>query len=170
MDTFYWPIFCLFVGMISGNLVEWVAHKYFLHAWGMRKGSPFSFHWHSHHRSSRKNGFFDKDYSDSFFTWNSRVKEVLGLTLLVVVFSPVFFVFPWVYAGMVLWTIVYYLVHHYAHTHPKWAKKYLRWHYDHHMGTNQHANYNVVVPLWDYILGTRVKYKYSEDGRPTPRR
>lgn len=160
-----WVCFCLFVGMLFGNFVEWFAHKFILHGWGKKKNSPFCFHWRTHHKNSRKNGFVDTDYNESILSWNSRGKEVLGLISMGALFFPVYFLLPWTYAGMLLWILVYYVVHSYSHSNPDWAKKYLRWHYDHHLGLDQDANWNVVLPLWDYLLGTRVRYEYTATGK-----
>ena len=41
---------------------------------------------------------------------------------------------------------------------PAWMRRYLPWHYDHHLGRNQHANWCVTYPLADYVLGTREKW------------
>ena len=35
----------LILGLVLGNLIEWVVHKYFLHDLGKKKASLFSFHW-----------------------------------------------------------------------------------------------------------------------------
>lgn len=32
------------------------------------------------------------------------------------------------------------------------------WHYDHHMGPNQHKNWCVTKPWFDVIMGTRERY------------
>jgi sterol desaturase/sphingolipid hydroxylase (fatty acid hydroxylase superfamily) len=46
---------------------------------------------------------------------------------------------------------------------PEWAKKHLRWHYEHHMGKDQNKNFCVTKPWFDWIMGTRVKYDYLYD-------
>ena len=60
----------------------------------------------------------------------------------------------------------YYYVHVKSHMDVKWAKKWIPWHYDHHMGGKE-ANWGVLLPLIDKILGTRVYYigtsKYYRD-------
>jgi len=53
-------------------------------------------------------------------------------------------------------------MHQKAHQDVEWAKKYMPWHYDHHMGRNQHANWGVTTAFWDLIMGTREKY-YDEN-------
>lgn len=40
----------------------------------------------------------------------------------------------------------------------EWAKKHVPWHYDHHMGKNQDANWGVTTDWVDKLLGTRIKY------------
>ena len=39
-----------------------------------------------------------------------------------------------------------------------WCKEKLPWHYDHHMGKNQDANWGVTTDWVDKILKTRIKY------------
>jgi hypothetical protein len=50
----------------------------------------------------------------------------------------------------------YYYVHRRAHLEPDWAKRTIPWHYDHHMNSNQDANWCVTRPWFDYVMGTRV--------------
>lgn len=35
----------------------------------------------------------------------------------------------------------YYYIHRRAHLEPDWAKRKIPWHYDHHMNSNQDANW-----------------------------
>lgn len=160
-----WAALQVLLGMVIGNLLEWVVHRYFLHGIGKNPKSILSFHWRGHHRLSRKNGFRDPDYDQTLFAWNGRTKEILSLLFLAGLFVPVLFFVPWVYAGMLSWLFIYYSVHTYSHKNPEWAKKWLRWHYDHHMGRNQDANWAVTFPLGDYLMGTRVHYVEDEKGR-----
>ena len=51
----------------------------------------------------------------------------------------------------------YYFAHRKSHLDVQWGKKWMPWHFDHHMGKNQDLNWCVVFPLWDHILGTRKK-------------
>ena len=44
------------IGALVANAGEWLIHKYVLHGLGRRKKSMWAFHWHEHHRSSRRNG------------------------------------------------------------------------------------------------------------------
>ena len=45
------------------------------------------------------------------------------------------------------------------------GKQHLPWHYDHHMGRDQNANWCVTHPLFDNVMGTRKIYTYDENGR-----
>src|SRR5690606_9790043 len=46
--------------------------------------------------------------------------------------------------------------HRRAQLEPELEKKKLPLHYDHHMNSNQDANWCVTKPWFDYLLGTRV--------------
>lgn len=155
------------VGLLYGNMVEWLAHKYLLHHLGRKKTSWFAFHWHEHHRKSRQNNFQDDDYEQSIWNWNARGKEALGLFLLWATHIWTAFFFPVFFLTVTYCTINYYYTHKWSHENPEWAKKNLRWHWEHHMGRNQHANYCVTQPWFDYIAGTRVHYreKVTSTGR-----
>jgi len=146
-------------GLLYGNLVEWVAHKYFLHKLGRKKSSWFSFHWVDHHRKSRLNKFYDDDYEKSVWHWNARGKEALALGILCLGHLWVAFLAPVVFFALVYCTINYYFTHKWAHENPEWCKKHLRWHWEHHMGKNQEANFCITQPWFDYILGTRIHYR-----------
>ena len=52
----------------------------------------------------------------------------------------------------------YYVKHRRSHLDVEWAKEHLPWHYDHHMGPNQHANWCVTWPWFDFVMGTRKPY------------
>jgi sterol desaturase/sphingolipid hydroxylase (fatty acid hydroxylase superfamily) len=60
----------------------------------------------------------------------------------------------------------YYTIHKRAHLDRNWAKEDLPWHYDHHMGKDQNANWCVTYPWFDHVMGTRKRYRYDTAGRP----
>lgn len=146
------------IGLVYANLVEWLVHKYILHGWGKKKNSFWSFHWHEHHNTCKKNSFYDASYDEYHFLEGSRKKESLGIILLslshliLIAVAPAFVLGTWCYAALYLY------LHKISHKYPVWSKKYMPWHWDHHMGKNQDLNWNVVFPLMDWILGTRKKY------------
>jgi hypothetical protein len=143
------------VGLLYANMGEWLIHKYVLHGLGRKKSSMWSYHWHEHHRAARKLGHIDPDYERSVFQWNAQGKEALGLAVIAVSHAPMLWIWPTFGWTVELSAARYYYVHKRAHQDPGWAKRNLRWHYDHHMGKNQDKNWCVSWPLFDWIMGTR---------------
>lgn len=149
-------------GLVIANGFEWIAHKYVLHGTHRVAQPRFSpvpksmeSHW-AHHREVRKHTFHDEGYVEGLKNWRTR-NEIMSLTVVVGVFAPLFY--P-VSKGMSLAVVYsacnYYYIHRRAHLEPKWAMKKIPWHYDHHMNSNQDANWCVTKPWFDYLLGTRV--------------
>ena len=144
------------LALIVANLYEWVFHNLVLHKWGKSKKNIFHFHW-SHHRNVRKSGGYDPDYEKLF----PPSKEMIALGLLAAAHIPFWWVAPWFTVTLGVYAFAYYTLHRYAHMNPKWGKRWMPWHYDHHLGTNQDTNWCILFPLWDYIFRTRVKYRFS---------
>ena len=144
-------------GLLYANLLEWILHKYVLHGLGKNKKSSWSSHWHTHHKKSRQNGFIDDDYKKK--GWNeSTSREKSGLIFLAILHLPILFVSVVFYFGVLIGAFRYYYVHKKSHLDPEWAKKNVPWHYEHHMGKNQDANWGITTDWVDRLLGTRVKY------------
>ncbi len=137
---------------IYSHFFEYIAHKHFLHN---HKKFKFAFknHFATHHRNSKINEMYDEAYENVF----SSKFEVISLGIISVLHLPIFFFFPYAYMTLVYSLFMYYILHKKSHTDVEWGKKWLPWHYDHHMGKNQHLNWGVRLPLLDYIFGTRVK-------------
>ncbi|ANF80822.1 hypothetical protein A3K93_00535 [Acinetobacter sp. NCu2D-2] len=149
-------------GLVVANGFEWVAHKYVLHGVHRQGKTRFSpvpksmrSHW-EHHREVRKTSFFDHGYVEGLSNWRT-MNEVQSLAVVVGVFGLAFYPFS---KGMALSTVYsacnYYYIHRHAHLEPEWAMKKIPWHYDHHMNSNQDANWCVTKPWFDYVMGTRV--------------
>jgi len=79
---------------------------------------------------------------------------------LLVAHTPTWWISPVFFITLVWRALDYYRVHKKSHEDQEWAKNYVPWHWDHHMGPREAANANwcVTFPLFDYIMGTRVKY------------
>ena len=152
------------LGLVAANATEWWFHKYVLHGrkLGKNRGNFWSFHFHDHHRLARKHGMHDPDYENSPFQWNGQGKEALALAASAVILAPLFPVAPFFTATMMYSGINYYRVHKKAHLDPEWARENVPWHYDHHMGPNQDANWCVTKPWFDILLGTREPYVGTE--------
>jgi hypothetical protein len=119
---------------------------------------------HSPHNSQRRDpGIHDPDYELPLLrSWNGQTKEAAGLLFGALVLAPVAVFAPVFYATILGCTLEYYVKHKRAHLDPAWARDHLTWHYDHHMGPNQDANWCVTRPWFDHLLGTRVPYVGTE--------
>ena len=149
------------IALLVANGFEWYAHKHLLHG-VPRKGQPrysplpstMKSHW-THHKMVRLQSYHDESYSEGFRNWRTRdeVKRLLQATAVTTLAFPVapFFVLGTYYAAG-----KYFYVHRRSHLDPEWGRKAIPWHYDHHMNTNQDANWCVTRPWFDYIMGTRV--------------
>ena len=151
------------LGLLYTNLNEWLIHKHLLHGQGRKKTSFWSFHWHEHHNRVRKNEMLDEAYREKpFRKWDAHTKEIVSLMAGAAVVAPLLPIAP--FFTLTCWwgAANYYRVHKKAHLDPQWAKEHLPWHYDHHMGPNQDANWCVSHPFFDYMLGTREEYLGTE--------
>jgi len=152
MTTFF-HICAIPLAVIYSQISEWFIHKYVLHGLGKNGKSFWSFHWHAHHKKCRKNDFYDDDYKDD---WTGAPRrERIGLLLLILLHSPLAYYAPLFFMTLVICAIRYYKIHKYAHLHPLWGKIFLRWHYDHHMGKEQDANWGVTTDWVDRLLDTK---------------
>ena len=135
------------LGLFYGNLLEYFIHRYVFHKLGKKKGSIFAYHLRGHHVLSKKQGFVDLT--------ESKI-ESIGLLLLIIIHVPLFFVnFP-IWLGVTLYALAFKFIHGWQHKNPVITKKFMKWHWDHHM-KNPNENYGVVATWSDYLFGTRKK-------------
>jgi sterol desaturase/sphingolipid hydroxylase (fatty acid hydroxylase superfamily) len=154
------------LGLAASNATEWLMHKYVLHGLGRRKGSFWAFHWHDHHKNARRHDHVDPDYQKRLFShWNGQSKEALALVAGAIAVAPLAPVAPFFVGTVTYCAINYYRKHKRAHLDPAWAREHVPWHYDHHMGPNQHANWCVTRPWFDHLMGTREPYVGTERER-----
>lgn len=152
-------VLALALALITQNVIEWMVHKYVLHDLGIKKDSFWHYHW-KHHNKCRKHNNFDKDYDDFFKgNWGGARREFWIMVLLsVLVVVPVyFFVWPLFGACLFLTEWYYFLVHAWSHVYVEAGKKWLPWHYEHHMGRDQNKNWCVSFPWFDWVMRTRVR-------------
>lgn len=149
--TIVWWVF----GLIVGSLVEWIAHRYILHNFTLKILSKT--HFGIHHNNSRKNNCLDIDYLRFPPTkLSSGLSEIIMLGVLGLgVIPAAFYSIPF-FVGLEMHIVLYYVMHRKFHLNPAWGKRWMRCHWDHHMGKNQNANWGVTNPLFDYVFGTRV--------------
>lgn len=149
-------------GLVVANAFEWVAHKYLLHGVHRPGKSRFSptqknmqSHW-AHHKQVRTEQFADECYVQGWSNWRTR-NEIGSLLVVAGAASALFYPFSKGMAAAALYSAGnYYYCHRRAHLDPTWGKAKLPWHFDHHMNSNQDANWCVTKPWFDYIMGTRV--------------
>ena len=137
----------LILGIIYGSFVEWGVHRYLFHKLGRNKNSIFAFHLREHHI----NCINDNNKDDRF-----TLRENLGIAAIALLHLPIFFFSSFFYYGLVIYGLAFIICHKLIHKHSEWGKKWFPWHWDHHMAHQNH-NMNVVVPIADYVLGTRKK-------------
>lgn len=135
------------LGIFLANIIEYSVHKYLFHGLGKKKKSVFAFHLRKHHIIARKNNFIDKKVS---------AHEFLGLPALILLFFPVYYLSPPTFYGLIVYAILFILLHNLQHKYPEIAKKYFWWHWNHHM-RNQNKSWNVVLPITDILTGTLEK-------------
>lgn len=143
------------LGVVVSNGFEWAFHKYVLHGMARKKTSYWAFHWHEHHKNVRKSQGYDPMYLEPIWETPSKAKEVLGVITGPFLSAPLIPVLPGFFLGACASSAAYYFMHKKAHLDPQWARKWVPWHVDHHLGPNQHKNWCVTWPLFDWIMGTR---------------
>lgn len=153
----------IMLGLIYANAGEWLMHKYILHGLGKNPNSFWAYHLYGHHVVSSQNYMMDPGYKTiNPAVWNAQTKELAVLAGVVLLHLPLLRVLPLFTATLYGSLLLYYYQHRKAHLNPGWAKRHLRWHYEHHFGHAGNANWCVTWPWFDYLLGTRVKYPELE--------
>ena len=144
-------------GWLYGHLVEYGAHRFILHNRSTFLKVAFKHHFKNHHAACKKNMNYDEKYAR--YTLNPMNDfEQKMLFVLLFLHLPFLFIFPYFYYSLIASCVSYYVFHTLSHTFPAWGRKWLPWHYDHHLGSNQHLNWGVRLPIFDILLGTRKKY------------
>jgi len=139
----------IIIAWIWSHILEYVAHKYLLHN-RHRFFFAFKNHFQKHHRAARKNQMYDSGYRSIF---SSRF-EIQSLVVTALIHLPIVFFFPAGYLTLLVSLVSYYLLHRKSHLDVEWCKKWMPWHYAHHMGPDQHKNWGVRLPIIDLLMGT----------------
>lgn len=148
------------IAWVYSYVLEYFVHKHVLH--NKKLKYAFKHHFRNHHTAARRNHMYDSKYvKSSWYHW-FKDDEFIGLSFLAVVHLPVFFWLPYSYLTLLLASVHYFLVHRRAHADQEWARENLSWHYDHHLGPNQHKNWGVRSDIMDRILKTKEVYKGSK--------
>ena len=143
----YYPVLFILAFMYMLIGLEWVIHKYFFHGLGKNKKSYFAGHWHIHHQTLSGKMIIRMITYKEFPPHPSVKQELISLFILILLHTPVLFISPFFFGSLVYFSFRYFYIHRKVHTDVEWGKKYFPWHYDHHMGKNQDANWGVTHPL-----------------------
>jgi hypothetical protein len=146
------------LAFVYGNLWEWLVHKFVLHGWARNKRSFWSYHWHTHHKNVHVHGLADPDFRRPLLTTEQRFREALGVLGLALSHAWVALWLPWFAVALWVHAFWYLYTHWRSHVDPEWARRRVPWHVDHHFGANPHANWCATMPLFDYLLRTRIRY------------
>ncbi len=146
------------LGILYANFLEWFIHRYLLHGVGKNKKSFWSFHFHDHHKKVIQGNGLDPTYEEEGF----YTREIIGLVALLLAHIGFWWLSPIFFYTLVGYLVIYYCVHTKSHKDIKWSQKYVPWHYDHHM-KYQNANWGVVLPWTDILLGTRRVYYQTDE-------
>ena len=111
------------IGLAYANAAEWLIHKYVLHGAGKKKGNFWSFHFHEHHKASRKNGFIDEVYVDPGLGGTPKARSS-WLSCIDLQHLPLFPVAPFFTTSLVYSAYNYYVTHKRAHLNPEWAAEH----------------------------------------------
>jgi len=141
------------LGLILANAGEWAMHRYILHGLGKNPASIWAYHLHEHHLISSQLGMLDPGYQQIPKQWNSQAKELLVLVSILITTLPFFWIANGYAWGMSIAVVSYYCLHRQAHINIVWSKKYLPWHYQHHISQGD-FNWCVSYPLFDYLMKT----------------
>jgi len=139
----------ILLGWIYGHAAEYIIHKYVLHNHKRFKG-PFKRHFGTHHKIARKNNMYDENYLK--LSKNNSIFEISGLSLLLLSHAPLLFIIPYFWLTLLYSAFVYYYVHRRSHIDVAWGKKWLPWHYAHHMEKDQHQHWGVRLPIFDKLF------------------
>ena len=149
-------------GLLYSNFMEWLLHKVVLHGWGKDKRSFWSSHFR-HHKACTFSKNFDKDY---VALGRGNFTELKSLLLLNLIHLPVILISPAFYSGALLGGLLYFTCHRKCHVDVNWGKKYMPWHYAHHMKWSS-SNWCVTYPLFDILLGTYKPYEDNSSRKST---
>lgn len=168
MTGFGWAEFATVIGVIIlSNLIEWWAHRELLHRRRRFWEVLYDQHTPRHHRIYRFGSMSIGSRREWYFVL-MPAKGVLGITILAV---PMALALGWLFGADVGWTSIvtsalyasaYELTHlsyHLPSDHPVQKIGLLRWMSRHHAKHHdpmlmQKWNFNVTMPLWDFLLGT----------------
>lgn len=168
IDAFHWPLLGVALTFfVLANLVEWLSHKYLLHRRQRFFEPLYDQHVPRHHVFYTEGNMAVGSRREWSFVLMPR-RGVLGIALLAVplaiavaaLFGPAY---GWVAVMMIGSYASFYevthLIYHLPKSHPLQRIGVIRWLSRHHARHHDPRlmrkwNFNVTVPIWDFLLGT----------------
>jgi len=133
--------------LLYANFVELLVHKYLFHKLGKKKNSVFAFHLRDHHVAAKRENFSDP---------RTTAREKFGILFLAILHLPLLKVSVASYVAICFYGALFLLIHNLQHRNPTFTKKYMWWHWNHHM-ENPNENWGVVSPVADFLCGSLKK-------------
>ena len=142
----------IIVAWFYSHVLEYFIHK-LMHDY-KNFGFFFKHHFGGHHKISRKNHMRDDSYINIYT--KSSLFEILSLLAGALLHLPILFFFPFAYITLLVSAGQYYWMHRKSHIDIEWGKRVMPWHYDHHMGKDQHKNWGVRSNIIDRIVSYKL--------------
>ena len=152
-------LFHFALGWLYGHLFEYLAHRFILHNHKLWLRF-FQAHFSEHHKLTRRHGMIDPKY---LMGLSRNLREVLILSSIAIIHLPVFFVSVAGYIAILYSLVAYYTIHGLSHSVYGFGRRWVPWHYDHHLGKNPNRNWGVRLPVFDWIFRTRVFFRATHD-------
>lgn len=158
-------IFWIVVGLLYTNLLEWIFHQYPLHSMHHFNKNQKSILWFHmiHHKKVTKESYTDYHEIDRYL-----IADIASLVFLAIAHYLLFVSWLglfWLFIGGLLGDILFMVVHIGSHAFPELGKKYVPWHYDHHMHY-PNSNWCVTLPIFDILFGTYRRYPQKNKEQP----
>lgn len=165
-DVRWWEFLAVPATIVFANFFEWWAHKHVLHRRRKLFGILYEKHTPLHHRLYRRHDMAVKEYRELAFV----LIPAAGVLGIVIIASPIALAAGLVFGSNVGWLVMliqalymvmyelFHLSYHLPKDHP--VRRLLRRPAEHHSRHHdpelmQKANFNVTLPLADWVLGTR---------------
>ena len=143
----------LIFAILFSSFLEYIIHRYILHNKSFKK--IYKYHFKRHHKQSKRLNGIDPDYFKLPKNLESGLFEIIGIVILNAIIFPIYFLNFWFFIFVISYSWLYYFIHKYFHVYPDFFKKIFPWHWEHHMGKNQHVNWGIINPIFDWIFKTR---------------
>ena len=152
-------LFHFIIGWVYGHLFEYLAHKYILHNYKLWPRF-FQAHFSEHHKHTKRHGMIDPKYHEGV---TRNLREIAILSVIAISHLPLFAISPALYIAILYSLLAYFIIHALSHSVDGFGRRWVPWHYDHHLGKQSNKNWGVRLPIFDWLFGTRVFFKATHE-------